>query len=272
MRRGKMYAAEIDGGFNAMAGADGFCSFRRVDSAGEGPMNFSFRAPLLLAVIGCSCLTGAQSQPFNEKNPRIQLASEFVRELEVLYRLQETGKKELAEDNSSSGQLVTGIRVGTRTVLEMNESIHRLDGIAVDGRWAEFRGLLKQLDSERIRIFQEMNQMAKAMISGPKPGVDYGAMAAHAPELTAEIEHVDKSMFNMAQAIFFALVDEQRLGPDGKLYHLLLTKKDRANMIQLIDNVWGQTLEDKNSSSIVSAAWAIKYGLTRPLYKCADEP
>ena len=235
-------------------------------------MNFSLRAALLFTVMGCVCFTAAQSQPLNEKNPRVQLASEFVRELEVLYRLQETGKKELAEDNSSSGKLVTSIRVGTRTMFEMNESILRLDGIAVDGQWAEFRDLLKQLDSERIRIFQEMNQMAKAMMSGPKPGVDYGAMAAHAPELTAEVEQVDKSIFNMAQAMFFALVDEQRLGPDGKLHHLLLTKKERANMIQLIDNIWGQTLEDKNSSSIVSAAWAIKYGLTRPLYKSADEP
>lgn len=235
-------------------------------------MNFSLRAALLLTVMGCVCFTAAQSQPFNEKNPRVQLASEFVRELEVLYQLQETAKKELAEDNSSSGKLVTGIRVGTRTVLEMNESIHRLDGIAVDGQWAEFRDLLKQLDSERIRIFQEMNQMAKAMMSGPKPGVDYGAMVAHAPELTAEVEQVDKSMFNMAQAMFFALVDEQRLGPDGKLHHLLLTTKERAGMIQLIDKVWGQSLEDKNASSIVSAAWAIKYGLTRPIYKSADEP
>ena len=142
-------------------------------------MNFSFRAALLLAVIGCSCLTAAQSQSFNE-NPRVQLVSEFVRELEVFYRLGQTSKKELAENNSSSGQLATGIRGGTRTILEMNESIHRLDGIAVDGRWAEFRDMLKELDFERARIFREMNQMAKAMMSGPKPGVDYGAMAAHA--------------------------------------------------------------------------------------------
>jgi hypothetical protein len=63
--------------------------------------------------------------------------------LEVLYRLQETSKKELSEDDSSSGKLTTGIRVGTRSVFEMNESILRLDGIAVDGQWAKFRDLLK---------------------------------------------------------------------------------------------------------------------------------
>jgi hypothetical protein len=221
---------------------------------------------------GGALFTSAQSQPLNERNPRIQLASEFVRELEVLYRLQETAKKELAEDNSSSGKLATGIRVGTRTVLEMNESIHRLDGIAVDGHWAEFRDLLKRLDAERIRIFTEFNQMSKAILSGPKPGINYGEMSAHAPELTAEVEQVDKSMFKMAQAMFFALVDDRRLGPDGNLHHLLLTKKDRDAMIQLIDKVYGSTLEDKNASSIVSAAWAMKYGLTRPNYKSADEP
>jgi hypothetical protein len=237
-----------------------------------GPMrHFIFGALLTFGM--AAFFTSAQSQPtFNEKSPRIQLVSEFVRELEVLYRLQETAKKELAEDNSTLGKLTTSIRVGTRTVFEMNESIYHLDAIALAGEWAKVRDMLKQLDTERISALQEMNQMSKAMLSGPKPGINYGAMVAHAPELTAQIEQIDKSVFKISQAIFFALVDERRVAPDGKLHHLLLGKKDRADTIQLIDNVFGQKLEDKNASSIVSAAWVIKYGLTRPIYKSADEP
>jgi uncharacterized protein (DUF697 family) len=42
-------------------------------------------------------------------------------------------------------------------------------------------------------------------------------------------------------------------------------------MVQLIDKTFGPTLEDKNASYIVSSAWIIKYGLTRPNYKAADE-
>ena len=77
----------------------------------------------------------------------------------------------------------------------------------------------------------------------------------------------------MAKAMFFALVDEQRVSPDGKLHHLLLTKKERADMIQLIDNIFGPNAwEDKNASYVVSAAGLVKYGLTRPNYKSADEP
>ncbi len=85
------------------------------------------------------------------------------------------------------------------------------------------------------------------------------------------MEEIDKSIFTMSQAMFFALVDDARVGADGNLHHLLLTKKDRTSMVQLIDRMFGPTLEDKNASRIVSSAWVIKYGLTRPHYKAADE-
>jgi hypothetical protein len=252
-----------------MAAACG--GFAHVEGGKGEAMRRSLRVGLLLIAMMAygACFTSAQSQ---EKNPRVQLVSEFIRELEILYRLQETAKKEVAENNSTAGQLTTGIRVGTRTLFEMDDSVRRLDMIAVDGQWAKFRDLLKQLHTHRIAVMQEMTQMAKTMLSEPKPGVDYGAMAAHAPELTAQVEQIDKSMFDIAQAFFFALVDERRVGADGNLHHLLLTKKDRAAMVELIDKIFGPTLEDKNATNIVSAAWVIKYGLKGPNYKSADEP
>jgi hypothetical protein len=231
---------------------------------------------LLLGTIvygaSCTALQSQSAQGNTQKTARIALVQEFVRELEVLYRLQETAKKEFAEDSSASGKIMTSIRVGTRTLFEMNDSINRLSMINVDGTWAEFRDMLKQLHQERIALVQEMNQIGKALLSGPEPGVNYGKLTARAPELTAQVEQIDKSIFNMAQALFFALVDDARVGADGKLHHLILTKKDRTSMVQLIDKMFGPTtLEDKNSSRIVAAAWVIKYGLTRPNYKAADE-
>jgi hypothetical protein len=205
------------------------------------------------------------------KQARIELVSEFLRELEILYRLQETANKEMAEDNSPQGKLMTGIRVGSRTLFEMNDSINRLNRIAVAGQWAKFRDLLEESHKNRMAAVDELNGMAKALLEGPKPGVNYGAMAGRSPELTAQIEQIDKTMFTMAQALFFGLVDEERVGTDGNLHHLLLTKKQRFAMISLIDDVFGWTLENRNASNIVSAAWAIKYGLTRSIYKSADE-
>jgi hypothetical protein len=85
---------------------------------------------LLVGVVAyaTSCASvSAEPSPGNAKTARIALAQEFVRELEVLYRLQQTATKEVAEDSSASGKLATGIRGSSRTILEMNDSINRLN-------------------------------------------------------------------------------------------------------------------------------------------------
>ena len=217
--------------------------------------------------------TQAESSPgITEKTARIALVREFIREIEVLYQLQETAKKEFAEDSSTTGKLTTSIRVGTRTLFEMRENNSRLDTIRLDSRWGQFRDLLKSFHDQRMADVQELNQMSKAMLSGPAPGVNYGAMTARAPELTAQVEQIDKSMFSISQPLFLSLVDDGRVDADGNLHHLILNKKDRADIVHTIDTAFGQIQDDKNANNIVSAAWAIKYGLTRPNYKAADEP
>ena len=156
-------------------------------------------------------------------------------------------------------------------LFEMNDSINRLSMIDVDARWAEFRDALKKLHQERIVLVHEMNQMSKTLLAGPEPDVNYAKLTARAPEITAQVEQIDKIIFTIAKAMFFALVDDDRLGADGKLHYLILTKKDRTSMVQQIDKIFGPTLEDENASHIVSSAWVIKYGLTQTHYKAADE-
>lgn len=229
---------------------------------------------LVVAFVYATPCTSAQSQSSSgnaEKAGRIALVQEFVREMEVLYRLQQTTKKEFAEDGSTSGKLATDMRVDSRMLFEMNDSINRLGMINVDARWAQFRDALKNLHQERIVLLHEMNQMSKTALAGPEPGINYGKLTARAPEITAQVEQVDKIIFTVSKAMFFALVDDDRVGRDGKLHHLILTKKDRTSMVQLIDKIFGPTLEEKNANYIVSSAWVVKYGLTRPNYKAADE-
>jgi hypothetical protein len=75
------------------------------------------RSILFPALVTIACSVSAFSQVSlgavdHAKQARIELVSEFIRELEVLYRLQETAKTELAQETSSQGKLVTAIRVG----------------------------------------------------------------------------------------------------------------------------------------------------------------
>ena len=180
---------------------------------------------LLLGVVAyVTCGASAQSQalPGNtQKTARIALAQEFVRELEVLYRLQETAKKEFAEHSSGAGKLTTD------TLFEVNDSINRLSMINVDARWAEFRDALKKLHRERIVLVHEMNQMSKTLLAGAEPDVNFGKLTARAPEITAQVEQIDKIIFTISKAMFFALVDENHVGGDGKLHHLIPNPSDQ---------------------------------------------
>ena len=218
----------------------------------------------------CASAQADGSPTATEKTARIALVQEFVRDMVIIYRLQEAAKIELAspKNSSTAGKLTTSISVGARTLSEMQESVSRLDMIGIDTRWGEIRDLLKSFHNQRIAALQEMNQMSKAMLSSSEPGVNDGAMT----ELTARIEQIDKSMLQMSQDLFFALVDEGRVEADGSLHHLILNKKDRADTVHIIDTAFGRSLDDENATSVVKAARATKYELTRPNYKAADEP
>jgi hypothetical protein len=113
-----------------------------------------------------------------------------------------------------------------------------------------------------------MTNISTVFLSGPKPGVDYGAMTARMPQITAEMESIDKAIFNVSPAVVLCLVDE-RADSQGHLSHLIITKNQRKQMIDGIDRAFGPSLMAKDQNFTVSAAWLVKQGLLR--YKMADE-
>lgn len=68
-----------------------------------------------------------------------------------------------------------------------------------------------------------MIAMASAFVQGPKPGVDYRAMAAEAPKLTAMIEYVDKSVFQATPLIFATLIADKS-DSQGHMSRLRITR------------------------------------------------
>jgi hypothetical protein len=101
---------------------------------GGRPMKLRLALVAALLCVGVMVAEAAQAERSpgaTEKTARIAFVREFVREMEVLYRLQETAKKEFAEDSSATGKLTTSIRVGTRTLFEMQESVSRLNLIGL---------------------------------------------------------------------------------------------------------------------------------------------
>jgi hypothetical protein len=90
------------------------------------------------------------------------------------------------------------------------------------------------------------------MISGPKPGVDYGAIAAQAPKLSATLDYVDHAIFEATPLVFGTLIDPV---PDAnnKMSKLIITSAERKKLIGDINSYFGTKLDQKDQPWLVTA-------------------
>ena len=61
-----------------------------------------------------------------------------------------------------------------------------LEGMRLKEQFEKLPNNIAEFYGQKIELHDEMSKMATAMTSGPKPGVDYTAMAAEAPKLSHE--------------------------------------------------------------------------------------
>jgi len=108
-------------------------------------------------------------------------------------------------------------------------------------------------------------------MSGPKPGVDYGALAARAPKLTATIEYLDHSLFEATPLIFATLIDD-RPDRDGHVSRLTITRAQRDDLVRKLQLSFGRKMELADQNYIVSAATVLRNYLSKKGYRCSDEP
>jgi len=109
------------------------------------------------------------------------------------------------------------------------------------------------------------------MMAGPKPGVDYDAIAAEAPKLTAEMEYIDAALFEAMPLVFATLIDPV---PDANnhMSKLIITNAQRNKLIAYINSQFGAKLDQKDQGHIVGAAWVLRAYLGKEkAYSASDE-
>jgi hypothetical protein len=52
-----------------------------------------------------------------------------------------------------------------------------------------------------------MSEGCEAMLAGPKPGIDYAAVAADAPKISTTIDYIDHALFEATPMVFATLID-----------------------------------------------------------------
>jgi hypothetical protein len=223
---------------------------------------------VIFTLLLCFLTFDAEAQ--TKDTPHYDVVSEYIRSLGSIYTIQQTATN---ENKISKGDLtkvlLDSIRNGTRFKLALNASIGALERMSLKEPFETLLPNTIQWYKYKIDLFGEMVEISKTLIDGPKPGVDYGKMTARMPEITAQIEYIDESIFQSMVLVFALLIDEKP-DKDGHMSRLNITKAERKKLIDNLNGSFGKSLNNKNKTWTVSSAALLKAYLLKD-YKCADE-
>jgi hypothetical protein len=218
---------------------------------------------LALAVLFLSA-TGVAAE-----TPHLAFVNEYVRELGVNEHMRELGEKDIGEQGADKNAAL--IRSSTRIVLELTSQIAMLEGMTLNPPFDKVPAAIAAFYKQKIEVHNQFIAMATAFVSGPKPGVDYGALAADAPKLTATLEHIDRSLFQATPLIFATLIADK---PDsqGHMSRLRITRAERDKLARFLQIDFGDKMNATDQNYIVSSASVLRDYLIKKGYKCSDDP
>jgi len=200
---------------------------------------------------------------------RLYFVSEYIRELGANENNRAQAEREIAEPTADKNAAI--IRGSTRIILELRSEISVLEGMSLNKPFDQLPKSIATFYSHKIDAHNSMVAMATAIMSGPKSGVDYGAMAADAPKLTAMIEYIDRSLLQATPLIFATLIDDK---PDreGHMSRLIITMAQRDVLVRSLQISFGKKLDQDDQNLTVSSASVLRDYLAKKGYKCSDEP
>jgi hypothetical protein len=146
-----------------------------------------------------------------------------------------------------------------------------LEGMTLNKPYDTLPAAIASYYNYKIGIHNRVIEISTAFVSGPKPGVDYSAMVAEAPKLTAMGEFIDRSLAEITPLVFSTLIDEK---PDknGHMSRLSITRAERDALVRSLEMSFGKKLDLDNQNYIVSSASILRNLLSKKGYKCSDDP
>jgi hypothetical protein len=203
-----------------------------------------------------------------QETPHIQFVSEYIRQLGKIERIRSLANDELQGD--AANRMAGCVRSATRFQLELQSQILMLQSMRLNPPFETLAESLASFNERKASLYKRMSDGCAAIMSGPKPGVDYDAIAADAPKVTAELEYVDNALFEATPLVFATLIDPV---PDtlNHMSKLIITNAERKKLIADINYYFGGKLDQKDQNSLVSAASVLKGYLLKD-YTSSDQP
>jgi hypothetical protein len=200
----------------------------------------------------------------------LAFVNEYVRELAAIERIRASGEQEIKDAPDEMAKFSSGIHVSTLFQLELRSQILMLKEMRLNAPFNEVIPDLATFYQHKIELHQQLIDISSAFLAGPKPGVDYGKLAAEVPKIRAQLDYIDRTLFDLSPLIFATLIDPKA---DSKNHasHLIITKAERQGLIEDLDKAFGKKLDQKDQNYYVGAASVLKAHLLKD-FKCSDEP
>jgi hypothetical protein len=227
---------------------------------------FCFRMVVVFTFVASASTTFGAKKP---ETSHLAFVAEYVRELAAIENIRASGEQELKEGTKDE-VFSNAVHASTLIQLELRSQIRMLRGMRLNPPFDDLIPNLAAFYQRKITLHQRLIDISSTFLSGPKPGVDYGKLAAEMPKMRAELEYVDHSLFEAIPLIFATLINPK---PDSKNHvnHLIITKSERAKLIDDLNGDFGPKLDQKDQNFTVSAASVLKAYLLKD-YRSADEP
>jgi hypothetical protein len=227
---------------------------------------FCFRSFIIVAASLLATLNGARA---NDVSQRLEFVSAYLRSLSGAEEIRVQGVAELSNE-SPEGNFSSCIHSTQLQMHEMADAANLAATFKFGGDSKDTPSLLVKYFATKGEMYNSLGNMCETMLEGPKPGVDYGKIAAAMPKLRADMEYCDKNLLPMTVLVFNVLIRET---PDrqGHMSRLIITRQQRDQLVRQINEGF-KGLNAKNANYVVSSAAILKDYLTRKGYKYADEP
>ncbi len=231
------------------------------------------RETILILLLALS----VQSKPIEKakvkETPRYEVISEWVRVITAIRIHQEKYEQAMSAAKAENDKPLATIGYNHAMNIELRSSIPRLKAMKVSDE--HLKGTPTHLAFffvQKVKLQSELIVIKKkSLVDTPQPGVDYTKLLGRLPEISVEMDNIDRAIVQLA-TMFCAMLIDTKPNSLGKLDHLLVTKAQRDNLIRQIDLTFGDDLTWKPGVTYNTAAASSTRTFLVGGHRSSDEP
>ncbi len=194
-------------------------------------------------------------------------ASTYIQRIGAIELMREQAQ---AEPAPGVDKTVECIRNSERMRLELIATATTLSKFTLRDVYKDIPENMADIFVQKADIWGRLGELCSKFVAGPVDGINHQQFAAEMPKLNAQLEYVDRTLFNATPLVFAVLIDE-RPNANNELDHLLITKAERNELLRSITLLFIKSIDNKEMNYVVASARTLKELLISD-YKSSDDP